>query len=204
MKKQIITDNRIVPLSQIRPNSWNPKLKWDETPEGLKNYRRLEKSIKQHGQVDPLLVREIASKRFEILNGFHRYSVMLEQGWTECEIKNLGKISDSKAKALSLATEDVKIPLDVIMRSKMVVELLGFDPEAEIDLPYDTEDIDSMKKLLAFDWDAIQDPEKQIKEKDYAIIIPKEKVEGWILLRENYGCTDDSELISMLIDEALG
>lgn len=158
--------------------------------------------MSRHGQVDPLLVRELKDGSFEIVNGMHRYYVALEQEWKEIEIKNLGKLSDTKAKALALATEDAKIPLDAILRSKMVKELLDFDPDSLDDLPYSEEEAEDMRKLLDFDWDATQDPDgKEKEEKEYTVVIPKDCLKKWEILKESHG-KDDIELIVMLINEA--
>jgi len=200
----INSDNKIVAISEVGPNKWNPKLPFADTPEGQKNFARVLKSLKKHGQIDPILVRDVKSG-LEIVNGYHRYMGMIDLGWTEVEIKNLGKISDYKAKAIALATEDAKIPLDRIKVAQMVTDILGFDHKGIDDLPYDAEEAEAMKKLLEFDFDQFEDDGKEIEDddKDYLVKIPEGTIAKWRKLMSLMDMTDDSECISVLIKSEL-
>jgi ParB family chromosome partitioning protein len=147
----ITQENSIVKIDKILPNAWNPKKFYLEDEDGKKNYERIKKSITKHGQIDPILVREI-DNGYEIVNGFHRYTAAKELGYKELEIKNLGKISDEKAKAIALATEDARVPLDRIMVAEIVKGLIDINPEFTELLPYTEEESQELKQLLEFDW----------------------------------------------------
>lgn len=203
-----------VPIGQIKPNSWNPKVDFNSTPEGKKNYARVKKSLAQHGQVAAIMVRETAKDKYEIINGYHRFCVVKELGWQEVEIKTLGKISDTKAKAIGLATEDASIPLDRIMTAKMVKELLALDPVNIEDLPYTQEEAEEMEQMLAFDWNKLDadvnaieagdvDTSKVDMGKDMEILIPKERITDWLRLKEIHGVKTDKQMIIFLIELGL-
>lgn len=200
---QINKDNRIVPAFQIKPNKYNPKQHYDTTPEGKQQFQRILKSLKQHGQIDPLLCRELKDGTFEIVNGFHRYEAGTKLGFTEFEIKNLGKLSDAKAKAIALATEDSKVALDKLEVAKIVHDLLIEDPELSEDIPYSEEDTAELEKLAAFDWKEYDKDEEDEDDapKAYKVTIPNDKLEAWKAIKTERGIKDDMELIVMLIDE---
>lgn len=200
----INTDNRVVPMSQIRPNTFNPK-DGIESGENEKQYRRVIKSFTTHGQIDPLLVRETGPDVFEIINGMHRYKAAQDLGWTELEIKNLGKVSDGRAKALALATEDAKIPLNKILASKLVALILAEDPLIQEDLPYDDADLKAMKELAEFDWgesEGDDGEDKEDKDKPYSIVLPDSHVTDWNQLKTAKGFQYDTELLVWLIENA--
>ena len=54
-----------------------------------KEFERIKKSLQEHGQMDPIIVREIEDNKYEIINGYHRWNAMKDLGYYECEIKNL-------------------------------------------------------------------------------------------------------------------
>lgn len=203
---KINQDNRVVPIKQVKPNKYNPKKHYDTTPEGKQQFARILKSMKQHGQIDPLLCRELKDGTFEIVNGFHRYKAATKLGFKEVEIKNLGKLSDAKAKAIALATEDSKVPLDKLGVAKIVHELLIEDESLLEDIPYSEEDAEELKKLAEFDFDAYEGKEEDEDLEDdepkaYKVTIPNDKLEAWKAIKRNRNIDDDMELIVLLIDE---
>ena len=149
---KIIENNQVVDIKKVRPNNYNPKKKIEEDEDNRIQYEKVKKSIREHGQIDPVLVREVENG-FEIVNGFHRYMAMKELGYDKIEIKNLGKISRQDAIAKALSTEEIHIPLDQIEVAELVKEY----KESEFDLnllPYNTEEIQEKIELLDFDWDS--------------------------------------------------
>jgi ParB/RepB/Spo0J family partition protein len=202
--QKINTNNMVVPLASVHANAWNPKRPYTDTPEGRKNWERLKKSIARHGQIDPLIVRKI-KKGYEIINGFHRYCAAKELGWKEIEVKDLGKITDTRAKAIALATEDVRIPLEMASVAKIVKEIMDIDEEALDDLPYDEEDAKALQDMVEFDF---KEPDEDYEagagddEKDmgeYKITIPASLVPKWKKLLKAKDCSD-VELITELIN----
>lgn len=153
----ITQNNSVIPIGNVKPNDYNPKPDYNETEELKTEYEKIKKSLKVHGQIDPILVRE-TDKELEIINGFHRWVAMKELGFKEIEIKNLGKISREDAIAKALSTENLKIPLDVIEIAKLVKDLkeMGTDLNK---LPYSLEEIDAKIDMLDFDSDKLKEGE---------------------------------------------
>lgn len=141
----------LVGVELIKPNNYNPKKDYREDHANRVMFEKVKASITSHKQIDPIIVRELEDGTFEIINGFHRYNAMLELGFKEIEIKNLGKLTREDAIAKALSTEYPKIPLDELEVAQLVKEFVdkGFELT---DLPYSMEEIEAKIELLDFDW----------------------------------------------------
>jgi len=160
--ERIIENNQIVDLDKIQPNDYNPKPDFRESEELKIEFEKLKNALKYHGQIDPLIVREIGEEKYELINGYHRWLAMKELGWKKAEVKNLGKISREEAIKKALTLEEIRIPLDVIE----VAELLKNLKEAEVELeglPYLEEEIKEKIELLEFDWENFKETEEEEK-----------------------------------------
>jgi len=150
--EKIIENNQLVDINQLKANDYNPKPDYKETEELQLEFGKIKNSLEYHGQINPILVRELGNGIFEIVNGFHRWKAMQELGFEKVEVKNLGKITREEAIKKALATEELRIPLDMIEVAKLVKGLkeLGVGLEG---LPYSMEEIDNKIDLLGFNWD---------------------------------------------------
>ena len=169
--EKIIENNKIVGIEEIKANDYNPKLSYKDSPELMIEFDKLKKSLEYHGQIDPLLVREVKSG-YELVNGYHRLEAMKELKWKRVEIKDLGKISRIEAIKKALSTEELRIPLDVIEVAELIKGIK--DSEGSLEgLPYLEEEIENKIKLLNFDWskyesdflDVIEDDVKKLRGK---------------------------------------
>lgn len=205
-----LIDSRIVPLSEVKPNTYNPKKHYDSTPEGRNQFARVFKSMQKNQQIEPILVRELKDGSFEIVNGFHRYEAAKKLGWVDIWVNNLGKISSQKAKTIAIATEDAKIPLDRIEVAKLVSEIMG-DPSMMDELVYTDEEIKQMQDMLKFNWDEYESKEGDVETEEltseeddqYTVVIPSDKLETWEILKKKLKIKNDSELLVLLIDDKL-
>lgn len=152
---KIIEENKVISIDEIYPNEYNPKPDFNSTEELKLEFEKIKKSIKFHGQGDPIKVRETA-KGYEIIDGYHRWFAMKELGYDKAEIKSFGKITREQAIKITLSFERTKIPLDVIEEAKLVKEI--YELEQSIDgLPYTEEEVADKIKLLEFDFDQYED-----------------------------------------------
>lgn len=165
-EKKIVENNKVVPTEQIQPNNYNPKDDYLKEPELQIIYEKVKKSVLHHGQIDPILVRELEENKYEIVNGFHRFKAMQELGFKTIEIKNLGKITREDAIAKALSTEVIHIPLNQIGVAELVRDLAKI-PDFNVDLlPYSGDEIQSKIDLLEFDWDKYgNEPEAKTEER---------------------------------------
>jgi uncharacterized ParB-like nuclease family protein len=152
---EINTNNMVVNINMVQPNDYNPKVDYKEDEENAKEFEKIKESIKIAGQIQPVIVRELDDGKYEIINGYHRWSAMKELGSEEIEIKNLGKIDFDIAISRALLTEDTKVPVDAIELANLMKELVTDEKPIEYWqelLPYTGEVIKSKIDLLDFDF----------------------------------------------------
>ncbi len=154
-----------IKISELKPNSWNPKLKPEEDYDVQQQYEEVVNSIRTYGLVDPILVRSSKDGKelgfYEIINGYHRFLACKDLKFTEMVVNDLGDLSDLEAKKLAIVTEEVKIPIDQVKLSHLLKEMLE---DEDLDalakgLPYSRELIESKIDLLNFDWDGMEEPQ---------------------------------------------
>jgi len=145
----IVENNMVVDIDLVIPNNYNPKPDFNSTEELQLEFEKIKDSIAYHGQIDPLIVRELNGK-YELVNGFHRLQAMKDLGFEKVEIKNLGDITREEAIKKTLSFEELQIPLDRIEVAKLIVAL-DKDGKSLEGLPYDADVIDSLKKMLDYD-----------------------------------------------------
>ena len=80
---------------RLSPNPWNTNV---VSPE---NQQKLEASIERFGMFKPIVVREIDGG-LQIIGGQHRWEGSVSMKLAEVPVVNLGRISDKKAKEISL------------------------------------------------------------------------------------------------------
>jgi ParB family chromosome partitioning protein len=94
-----VTPNKIkvemLPPSSLSPNPWNTNV---VSPE---NQQKLEASIERFGMFKPIVVRE-TDAGLQIIGGQHRWEGSKSMKLAEVPVVNLGRISDKKAKEISL------------------------------------------------------------------------------------------------------
>lgn len=66
-----------IPIKQIKANEWNPN-KMD-----AKTRDKLRADIKRSGFIQPLLVRKSKKNEWEIIDGYHRWTILKELGYSE-------------------------------------------------------------------------------------------------------------------------
>lgn len=157
---KIITNNSIVVINKVYPNDFNPKPDYKNDPEAKKQYENLVSSLRQHGQVDPVLVREVSGK-YELVNGYHRWNAMKDLGYKEIEIKNLGKVSREEAIYLAVSTEEIKVEIERTELGKLLAELSKYRSLEELltNLPYTEAELNDLLKLSEFDWQQFENEE---------------------------------------------
>lgn len=110
-------------LSDLVPNSYNPRKLFRGTA-----MDELEKSIKENGLIEPLVVRQLKNGNFEVVAGMRRYYALkkLKVNDVECHIMNL---TDEQAKRVSLIENIQRHNLTPMEEARAYAINLGFDFE---------------------------------------------------------------------------
>jgi len=151
-----------VKISELKPNKWNPKIGPEDDLDVQQQYEEVVKSIKNHGLVEPILVRSSKEGKklgfYEIINGYHRFLACKELKFDEIIVNDLGDVSDQEAKKLTIVTEEIKIPIDQAKLSQLLKEMLENEDLDKLveGLPYSKELIESKIELLEFDWAGLE------------------------------------------------
>jgi len=175
----------IVDITRLVPNSYNP----NEQSSFI--YLREKRSIEKFGFVMPVLVREVGDK-LEIVDGEHRRNAMRELHAEGVEIfttpdhshklpkgkiniKNMGVISDTDAKSLTLLLNDLRGESDTIKKADLIKGLadeIDFADLAEL-LPYPEDELKNLIELADFDWEDYKSGDETRPEDD----------ERWVTLK---------------------
>lgn len=113
MNKEVV----MVRLSDIIPNRFQPRLTFDE--EAL---NELSNSIKEHGIIQPLILRDLGSK-YEIIAGERRYKASTLAGLTEVPAI-VGSMDDQTSAELALIENIQRKDLSAIEEAKSYKKIL--------------------------------------------------------------------------------
>ena len=134
-----ITD---IPTEKLTPNPWNPNRMSPEIRHKLKEY------IKREGFVEPIVVRP-KGDGYEILGGFHRWSIAGELGYKSvpCVVVNL---DDRKAKILTVNLNEMKGQSMPDLLANLVHDLSreATLQDLETQLPYSLNELKDSVELL--------------------------------------------------------
>lgn len=130
-----------MPITSLVKADWNYKTNNEALSEKLAN------NIKRNGQIENIIIRELDTGFFEVVNGNHRLDVLKSIGYLDVHCFNLGSISESQAKRIAVETNETRFESDIKLLSETITSILeefSLD-EIEVTMPF-TED--ELNKLL--------------------------------------------------------
>lgn len=133
----------MIPVGEIFANPWNPNEQSDFI------FAKERESIRTHGFIDPILVRQIRRDEqeiYEIIDGEHRWRAAKEEGYTQIPANNLGVVTDEVAKQLTMITNDTRGQANSQKQSALLQSLMQTVPLDNLvrSLPYQQPHIMSM------------------------------------------------------------
>jgi len=144
---------RTVAITLLQPNPWNPNKQDPET------FRKEKVSLQRFGFVVPIIVRPVpGSKKFEIIDGEHRWKAAVELHMEFVPIFNIGPIPDHEAKQLTIVLNELRGKPDEEKLGNVLKDLLASDTLERLTevLPYTKERFGEIAKLPEFDWGKLQ------------------------------------------------
>ena len=138
-----------IPVEKLVKANWNYK----EDDEAL--LAKLVENIKRNGQIENIIVRELDTGFYEVVNGNHRYDALCVIGAKEVVCFNLGKISDAQARRIAVETNETRFGTDNVRLAEVLKEIndeFGLSELAKT-MPFDEEEIQHHINLLDFDWE---------------------------------------------------
>lgn len=139
-----------LPIDKMVKADWNYKTEHKELSE------KLVSNIKRNGQIENLLVRELETGFYEVVNGNHRYDALKALGFEEAIVYNLGKITLAHAQRVAIETNETKFGTDVMKLSDLIGEISqAYDRDDLLaTMPYSAKELDNMLDLVNYDFEA--------------------------------------------------
>tara|TARA_R100000995_G_C3471544_1_gene118574 strand:+ start:420 stop:1064 length:645 start_codon:yes stop_codon:yes gene_type:complete len=146
-----------IEVSKLVKADWNYKEENEQQTENLLN------NFKRNGQIENILIRELDTGFYEVVNGNHRLDVMKILKMKKAHAYNCGKIGLAEAQRLAIETNETKFESDSIKMAELISTLTKEFPADELakTMPYSEEQIQKMTELTKFDWSQY-DSEKEI------------------------------------------
>ncbi len=198
-----------VPTEKLVKADWNYKLEDEAKSEKLKA------NIKRNGQIESIIIRELPTGFYEVVNGNHRYDVLNQLEINSIHAFNLGIISDKKAQRIAIETNETKFATDTLQLAELLHELSQeFDDLLET-MPYTEEQLMDFDKMLDLKWDEFSSNSGKANDQDETkdgyqelkISIPNETFNAWLKLKEKMkdlmGMESNEKVFEFAIIEAL-
>lgn len=149
-----------IPIDKLVKAGWNYKENNNELAEKLAN------NIKRNGQIENIIVRELDTGFYEVVNGNHRLDVLKKLGFETIYSFNLGDISEAQAKRIAVETNETKFSSNNESLSALVKELsIEFD-DIDLTMPFSEEEMNEMLADVDMDGAGVNEyeevPEKEI------------------------------------------
>ena len=125
--EQTETENRHIATADLAPFGQQPRRYFD--PEKL---NQLVESIKQHGILEPLLVRSTAHGKYEIVAGERRYRAATMLGLTEVPVV-IRDFSDQEALQVALIENLQREDLNPIEETEGILELVAIRLQKDVE-----------------------------------------------------------------------
>ena len=150
-----------IPIEKLVKAGWNYKVDNQELSEKLEN------NIKRNGQIENVIIRELDTGFFEVVNGNHRLDVLNRLGFGEVYCYNLGNISESQAKRIAIETNETKFTGKIDELAAIMKELsIEFD-DIDLTMPFSDDEMQEMLKEVDVKFDGVNEyedvPEKEIE-----------------------------------------
>lgn len=116
-----------IPINQIIPNRFQPRSVFDE-----EKIEELSRTIHIHGIIQPIVVREFAANKYEIIAGERRWRAMKKLGWTEAPaiVKNLSDTETASVALIENLQREELSPIEEAIAYGKLLELHNLTQEA--------------------------------------------------------------------------
>lgn len=179
-----------IDVNAISPNGFNVNVVSPDNEEKIGN------SLKRFGFFKPVLCRE-TDDGIEIIGGEHRWLAAKRAGDKTIPIINLGRISDQKAKEISLV-DNGRFGSDDTLQLAELLESLGDIQELSSFMPYSDSDIASIFASVNIELDSLDIPDT-----DETPEIPKTLPQQTHVILRFKVPIDDSDMVTKLIERVM-
>lgn len=151
-----------LPIEKMALAAWNYKENDDELMLKLQN------NLKLNGQVENIIVRELDTGFYEVVNGNHRLMAMQKIGASSVVVYNLGKVSREEAIRVAIETNETKFQTDHFKMATLISEMKQKFSEEDLagTLPFSLSQMKNFEDIIGFDWNTFGEPEDPTERKN--------------------------------------
>ena len=143
------------------------KAVWNYKEENKTLTEKLTENIKRNGQIESIMIRELDTGFYEVVNGNHRLDVMSHLKIKKAHCYNFGKISEAQARRIAIETNETNFKSDPLKLAGLVKELTTEFNIEELTktMPYDEAQLNEMIEINDFDWNELSS--KSLDDENY-------------------------------------
>lgn len=144
-----------LPMEKLAKAPWNYKM---DDPVLLE---KLMENIKRNGQIENILVRELDTGFFEVVNGNHRIDALKKLEMKEVVCFNLGPITERQASRIAIETNETRFQTNNASLAGLIKEIADEVDLGDLSttLPFTESEMGEMIQSLDFDWNSFGDPD---------------------------------------------
>lgn len=154
-----------IDIEKLVPADWNYKKDDDEKE------RKLRDNLKRIGQIENIIVRELKTGFYEVVNGNHRLKVFREADIKEPVCFNLGRITDTQARRIAVETNELRFNTNTLKMAEVLRDVIDggewLVSELARTMPFDEKEIEMLRGIAepSFDFSRYMN-QKNAGEKD--------------------------------------
>jgi len=143
----------------LRIDMWDPRdlipAPWNPTRTNPDDEAKLDAAIARHDFFRPIVCRELADGRLQILGGHQRTSSAIRRGITEIPVVNLGRVDDTRAREITLIDNGRYGHDDAGALATLIADLGISSTDLASFLPFDLAELEAITASTHIDLDSL-------------------------------------------------
>lgn len=190
------------------------KADWNYKDEDEDVQGKLSENLKRNGQIQNIVIRELDTGFYEVVDGNHRLTSAQALGMEKLHVYNLGKVSVAEAMRKSVGLNETAFHTNTYRLKDVFGEMLRESSVDDLtkDLPYSEEEINNLMALENYDLDSgdnsdLDDDPNEPFDFSISVQVPRSTYERWKewleYCKAETGWDNESKAFEYAIVEAL-
>jgi hypothetical protein len=137
------------------------KAAWNYKTDNAELGAKLVENIKRNGQIENIIVRQLETGFYEVVNGNHRLDALKTIGAKRVMCYDLGKVTAQEAYRVAIETNETKFSTDVVKLGGLISEIASGSSVDELiaSMPYSAQEMENFIGMASFDFDKYKEEE---------------------------------------------
>jgi len=190
------------------------KADWNYKKEDEEKTKKLVGNFKRNGQIENIIVRELDTGFYEVINGNHRKDVFDILKIKKVHTYNFGNITQDRAVRIAIETNETRFDSDQLKLSELITMLTTKFKIADLSntMPYSEQDINNFLEVANFDFDKLGENGIDLNNPDkfninISLMVTPETFKRWEELKDRLtritGYDNESKVFEYAVIEAL-